>query len=42
MTVKDGKALERPVTTGRRAGDVVEILSGLEDGERGGGEARAT
>jgi len=33
VTVKDGKALERPVTTGRRAGDVVEIVSGLEDGE---------
>ena len=33
VTVKDGKALERPVTTGRRAGDVVEILSGLHDGE---------
>jgi RND family efflux transporter MFP subunit len=33
VTVKDGKALERPVTTGRRAGDSVEILSGLQDGE---------
>ena len=33
VTVKDGKALERPITTGRRAGDVVEILSGLQDGE---------
>lgn len=33
VTVKDGKALERPVTTGRRAGDAVEILSGLQDGE---------
>ena len=33
VTVKDGKAHERPVTTGRRAGEVVEILSGLEDGE---------
>jgi RND family efflux transporter MFP subunit len=33
VTVKDGKALERPVTTGRRSGDVVEIVSGLEDGE---------
>lgn len=33
VTVKDGKALDRPVTTGRRAGDAVEILSGLQDGE---------
>ena len=33
VTVKQGKALERPVTTGRRAGESVEILSGLEDGE---------
>ncbi len=33
VTLKDGKALERPVTTGRRAGDLVEILSGLEHGE---------
>ena len=33
VTVKEGKALERPVTTGRRAGDQVEILSGLEDGD---------
>jgi RND family efflux transporter MFP subunit len=33
VTVKEGKALERPVTTGRRTGDQVEILSGLEDGD---------
>ena len=33
VTVRDGKALERPVTTGRHAGDAVEILSGLEQGE---------
>jgi len=33
VTVKDGKAVERPVTTGRHADDVVEILSGLEHGE---------
>jgi len=31
--VKDGKALEHPVVTGRRAGDVVEIVSGLTDGD---------
>jgi RND family efflux transporter MFP subunit len=33
VTVREGKALERPVTTGRRAGDAVEILSGLEPGD---------
>ena len=33
ITVKQGKALERPVTSGRRAGEAVEILSGLEAGE---------
>jgi membrane fusion protein, multidrug efflux system len=33
VTVKDGKALERPVTTGRRAGEAIEILAGLQDGE---------
>ena len=33
VTVKDGKALERPVVTGRRAGDVVEIISGLTQGD---------
>jgi Cu(I)/Ag(I) efflux system membrane fusion protein len=33
VTVKEGRALERPVTTGRRAGDAVEILSGIEPGE---------
>jgi RND family efflux transporter MFP subunit len=33
VTVKEGKALERPVTTGRRTEQLVEILSGLEKGE---------
>jgi multidrug efflux pump subunit AcrA (membrane-fusion protein) len=33
VTVKDGKALERPVTTGQRAGELVEVLSGLEHGD---------
>ena len=33
VTVRQGKALERPVTTGRHAGDAVEILSGLDEGE---------
>jgi RND family efflux transporter MFP subunit len=32
VTVKDGKALERPVTTGRRTEQLVEILSGLDQG----------
>jgi RND family efflux transporter MFP subunit len=34
VTVKDGKALERPVTTGRRTDELVEILSGIEAGEQ--------
>lgn len=33
LTVKDGKAQERPVTTGRHLPDLVEIASGLEAGE---------
>src|SRR5262245_34234229 len=33
LTVKDGKALERPVTTGRRAEGVVELTSGVAEGE---------
>lgn len=33
ITIKDGKALERPVVTGRRVGEEVEIVSGLKDGE---------
>ncbi|MGE5247709.1 MAG: efflux RND transporter periplasmic adaptor subunit [Verrucomicrobiota bacterium] len=31
--VKDGRAVERPVRTGRRAGDRVEILEGLSAGD---------
>lgn len=34
VTVRDGKALERPVVTGRRSADWVEVLSGLQAGER--------
>jgi RND family efflux transporter MFP subunit len=34
FTVKDGKAVERIVTTGRRDGASVEITSGLEPGEQ--------
>jgi RND family efflux transporter MFP subunit len=33
ITIKDGKALERPVVTGRKVGEDVEIVSGLKDGE---------
>lgn len=33
LTVKDGKAQERPVTTGRHLADVVEIASGIDAGE---------
>jgi multidrug efflux pump subunit AcrA (membrane-fusion protein) len=33
VTVKDGKALEKPVTTGRHTGEAIEILAGLEAGE---------
>jgi RND family efflux transporter MFP subunit len=33
VTVKEGKALERAVTTGRRAGDAIEIVAGIEPGE---------
>ena len=33
ISIKDGKAAEKTVTTGRREGDWVEILSGLSAGE---------
>jgi RND family efflux transporter MFP subunit len=33
VSVKDGKAVERTVTTGQRSGDLVEIVSGIEAGE---------
>jgi len=33
LGVKDGRVVERPVRTGRRAGDRVEILEGLAAGE---------
>lgn len=32
VTIRDGKALERNVSTGRRGADWIEILSGLEPG----------
>jgi HlyD family secretion protein len=34
ITVEQGKAVERRVTTGRRVGDRIEIVSGLKLGER--------
>lgn len=33
VTIKDGKAVEKSVTTGRRDGDFVEITTGLNAGE---------
>jgi RND family efflux transporter MFP subunit len=33
LVVREGRAAERPVTTGRRGGDWVEIVSGLDPGE---------
>lgn len=33
VTVREKKALERPVVTGRRTAEVVEIVSGLADGD---------
>lgn len=34
LTVEDGRAREKQITTGRATGDRVEILSGVADGER--------
>jgi RND family efflux transporter MFP subunit len=34
ITVEEGKAVEKPVDTGRRAGGFVEIVSGVEAGTR--------
>ena len=34
LVVEDGRAVEKRVTTGRRTGDRLEILSGLAAGER--------
>jgi RND family efflux transporter MFP subunit len=33
ITIQDGKALEKPVTLGRHAGDWVEVLSGVKTGD---------
>jgi multidrug efflux pump subunit AcrA (membrane-fusion protein) len=34
VTIKDGKALERIVSTGRRGSDWIEITAGLAAGEQ--------
>lgn len=33
ITIQDGRALEKPVTVGRRAGDWVEVLAGVKTGD---------
>lgn len=33
ITIQDGKALEKPITTGRQSGDWTEVLSGVQVGE---------
>jgi multidrug efflux pump subunit AcrA (membrane-fusion protein) len=33
IVVENGKATEKPVTTGRRTGDYIEILSGVNVGD---------
>jgi RND family efflux transporter MFP subunit len=34
ITVQDGKAVEKPITTGRKSGDLVEVLTGIKAGEQ--------
>jgi multidrug efflux pump subunit AcrA (membrane-fusion protein) len=34
LVVQNGKALEKPITTGRRTGDWTEIVAGVNIGER--------
>jgi len=34
LVVENGKALEKPITTGRRTGDWTEIVAGVNVGER--------
>jgi multidrug efflux pump subunit AcrA (membrane-fusion protein) len=34
ITVQDGKALEKPITTGRKSDDWTEVLSGVNVGEK--------
>ena len=33
ITIQDGKALEKPITTGRQSGEWIEVLSGIKVGE---------
>ena len=33
ITIQDGKALEKPITTGRQSGEWIEVLSGVRVGE---------
>jgi multidrug efflux pump subunit AcrA (membrane-fusion protein) len=33
IMVQEGKAVEKPITTGRRAGDWTEVLSGVSAGD---------
>ena len=33
ITVKDGKALEKTITTGQRMDDMIEVIEGLEVGD---------
>ncbi|HKP86356.1 MAG TPA: efflux RND transporter periplasmic adaptor subunit [Blastocatellia bacterium] len=33
ITIQDGKAVEKPITTGRRAGDWTEVVSGINIGD---------
>jgi multidrug efflux pump subunit AcrA (membrane-fusion protein) len=34
IVVQNGKALEKPITTGRRSPDVTEIVAGISVGEK--------
>ena len=34
IVVQDGKALEKPITTGRRNGEFTEIVAGVNIGEK--------
>jgi len=34
ILVQDGKALEKPITTGRRSGELTEIVAGVNVGDR--------
>ena len=34
IVVQNGKALEKPITTGRRASDFTEVVAGINVGEK--------